>query len=340
MILLDGLDEVPSAELQRSQIKQAVDDFTAAFPKCRIILTSRIYAYQNQNWRLGDFTDIVLAPFNKIQICELVDRYYKHIADVSRMDTLNAQGRAQLLKKAILNNQRLTDLAERPLLLTLMISIHAWRGGSLPDDRQELYEQAVELLLDLWERSKWDRNSQGEIVIRRQSIAEYLKVDRKQLRQLLDHLAFNAHSNQKTFEGLADITSIELIKGLMNLSHDKGNVNPQLLEKYLRERAGLLIERGNNVHAFPHRTFQEYLAACYLTDHEDPSEIAGLARKDPVRWREVILLAGAKAAGGMNYAVWSLAQELCPTKLDTQCKTRFVHYGKSGYQPVGGREGL
>jgi formylglycine-generating enzyme required for sulfatase activity len=310
LVLLDGLDEVPSADHRRAQLKQALDDVCAVFPKCHVVVTSRTYAYQKQDWRLRDFSEVTLAPFSPSQICQFVDQWYRHIAAIQWMDPSSALGRAHLLKQAILSHPSLIDLAERPLLLTLMICLHAWRGGNLPEERDRLYEQAVELLLEVWENNKWEHSIDGKVTVRRESITEFLKVDKRALRRLLNRLAFNAHSRQSDLKGVSDIPEQELIAGLMDLATNKGSINLQLVERYLQERAGLLESRGNKVLAFPHRMIQEYLAACHLLDTETPEEIARLGREDPLRWREVVLLACAQAAR-MNYVVWSLAEHLC-----------------------------
>jgi len=318
LILLDGLDEVPEAEERRVQIKQAIDDFVQTFHRCRIVVTSRTYAYQRQAWHLANFNEALLAPFIPSQIRHFVTRWYAHSAEQRRLTATDAQGRAKLLTQAIFASDRLRELAERPLLLTLMASLHAWRGGNLPEGREELYADTVSLLLDRWESQRIVRDAQGEINIIQPSLQEFLQIDRKQLQLLLNRVAFQSHATQPDLVGTADIAESVLVTGLLAMRQNP-DAKPLRLIEYLSQRAGLLLPRGVGVYSFPHRSFQEYLAACHLTDHEYPDQLAELARHAPERWREVTLLAGAKAARGTPSALWSLVDALCyrePEDLD------------------------
>ncbi|NLS76118.1 MAG: SUMF1/EgtB/PvdO family nonheme iron enzyme [Chloroflexi bacterium] len=310
ILLFDGLDEVPEAQQRRSQVKTLVESAAAAFPRCRVLVTSRTYAYQRQDWRLAGFAEAVLAPFSQGQILRFVDRWYAHVAALRHMEEQTAQGRAALLKRAIQGSEQLRDLARRPLLLTLMASLHAWRGGNLPEKREELYADTVDLLLHTWESARIRYDERGAPQVDQPSLAEWLKIDRDQARRLLERLAFEVHRQQPEVTGTADLAEEDLVSGLLHLSQNP-DVRPARLVEFLSQRSGLLLPRGQGVYAFPHRTIQEYLAACYLTDHGYPEQVARLAREDPGRWREVCLLAGAKAGRGASFAVWALADALC-----------------------------
>ncbi len=315
VILLDGLDEVPEADNRRKQIKEAVEDFAKVFCKCRIVVTCRVYAYRNQGWRLAGFAEAELAQFKKWQIERFITNWYKHYAKSRGSNVDDAMGRARLLENAVFNSDRLICLAERPLLLTLMASLHAWRGGSLPEKREELYDDAVNLLLHLWEKPKTALNSEGKAIVLQPSIAEWLNVDKGDVRGLLNKLAFNAHKSQPELTGAADIPANDLIGGLMQISPDR-DMKPGRLVEYLSQRAGLLLPRGVDMYSYPHRTFQEYLAACHLTEDDFPDKLAGLVVNEPDRWREVAFLAAAKVAKGSSAAVWLLVDALCSLEPD------------------------
>ena len=320
LILLDGLDEVPEAERRREQIRQAVEDFVKSFSKCRVLLTSRTYAYQSQGWKLKGFAEAVLAPFSDGQIDRFVTRWYAHSAAVGKLAKADAEGKAEHLRQAIFGREHLRELAGRPLLLTLMACLHAWRGADLPEKREELYAATVDLLLDRWEsrQVRHDRTT-GKPVVLQPTLTQYLEAGKDKVRQVLEELAFDVHSAQGGRPGTADVAEGDLVARLMRLRRTP-EANPAILVDYLSQRAGLLVARGVEVYTFPHRTFQEYLAACHLAVEDFPIRVAELGRSHPGRWREVVLLAGAKAARGTPAPAWQLAHELCyrePSDPDT-----------------------
>lgn len=316
LLILDGLDEVPEAQKRRLIVKQAVTDFRRQFPRVRILLTSRTYAYQRQAWRLPGFVEAVLAPFSAEQSESFVDRWYAYMTKVRKgLRPAEAQGRATMLKEAIKQSVHLRDLAGRPLLLTLMASLHAWRGGSLPDDREQLYEESVELLLDIWERPKIVHNRAGNAVVQTESMAEWLRAPHAMVRKVLESLAYDVHAGQPETTGAANIAEGQLVAALLRATDDP-DMRPARVVEYVRDRAGLLTNKGEGVYSFPHRTFQEYLAARWLTENSFPGLLVQLVREDAERWREVLLLAAAKVARGTPYAAWTLVSKLCPHPYD------------------------
>src|SRR5215470_1070156 len=120
-----------------------------------------------------------------------------------------------------------------------MASLHAWRGGSLPEQREELYNDAVSLLLDQWESQKHIPQPDGTYAVIQPSLGEWLRTDPQAMRQALNRLAFESHRDQATLVGTADIAEEKLVQALLHLRQNL-DVRPRRLIEYLRDRAGLL----------------------------------------------------------------------------------------------------
>jgi len=313
LILLDGLDEVPDAAEQREILKAVIEDFAHATGLCRIVVTCRPYAYQKSEWMLSGFSTISIAPFNPDQIKDFIRSWYNAVVQVTGMNSDLAETKANSLIAAC-QLPYLIPLAEQPLLLTLMATLHTSRGN-LPDDRADLYEDCVKLMLDYWQQSKLVRVN-GHVESER-GILDALGVSRDRLEQALNRIAFVAHERQGKMRrrqyGTGNFGGEELRKALAPMlgnSLDKART----VVHYVRTRSGLIVEREPDTYAFPHRTFQEFLTARYLLNSEDfPSNLADWARSDRSWWHEVYLLAAGHARPYAFGQAIALINELCHT---------------------------
>ncbi|MGB7991977.1 MAG: NACHT domain-containing protein, partial [Candidatus Methylophosphatis roskildensis] len=293
LILFDGLDECGDRSM-RERVQAAVGGLMrSAGPKCRFLLTARPYAWPGGPdpdtgiYALDDLDDDQIEQFIHAWYAALINRgWIANPAEAQRKadDLLEARHRPDL-----------QPLAGNPLLLTLMASLHANRGR-LPDDRADLYGESVDLLM-----LRWNRQIGADKALLDQLALPSLKL--ADLREALEALAFKVHEDSADHDadssGVADIGEDRLIRAfrpLLNDSRDKAAI----VVDYIERRAGLLVgqgeKSGERQFSFPHRTFQEFLAACHLAAQDDfPAACVRLARAAPGHWQEVLTLAARVA---------------------------------------------
>ena len=307
LVLLDGLDEVPSD--LRGEIVGAVQDFADHYRQHRYVVTCRPYAYVGQPCQLQRFREVTLAPFNEEQIDHFVETWYEQLAQRDRLSSKKAKTQAAQMQRAVRRGD-LQGLAQRPLLLTVMTLLHTFRG-QLPQDRTELYTDAVDLLLRRWE----GRIGEEEGILEQLDIPGLKMSD---LEAGLYNVAYRAHTEAGASDdgdgaATADVDEGILQKWLKPYLGGDWNKADEFVA-YIRERAGLLIRHKTDAYTFPHRTFQEFMAACHLVGMEDyPGQASRLVRDDLTRWREVFVLAAGHAARTHRLVqALSAVNALCP----------------------------
>jgi formylglycine-generating enzyme required for sulfatase activity len=313
LVLLDGLDEIAGAE-QRRLVRDTVADFGNSFRRCRMLLTCRTLSYPD--WRLAptEFPAFELAPLDEAKIDRFIAAWYAELAELEVVPEADAGALAERLRIAV-RRPDLWRLAPNPLLLTVMALVHAHKSR-LPEARALLYEDCVDLLLWRWEALKRGRAGEERVGLRQLLLAAGLQdVD---LKRALWRIAFEAHQTHPTpgDQAAAGVAQANLLQALRALHPQQSWDWAQALVDQMKERAGLLVERDDGVFAFPHRTFQEYLAGCYLSARGDfAQEAAALAAHGPL-WREVILLAVGRLVhhAGDTDKPLALAAELCPDR--------------------------
>ncbi|MEG4942121.1 HEAT repeat domain-containing protein [Microcoleus sp. F4-D5] len=288
MILLDGLDEVVE-ESKRYAVVQQIENFLGQYHQNLAIITSRPAGYKRDFFNSSEFEHYQLQLLDNAKVDEFINHWY----DSRVRDVAEAQRRKESIRKALADNDRIKLLARNPLLLTIIALIHRYQAV-LPRARHKLYEKAVETLLKCWDANK---------KITEQSAFKCL--DEDDLRRLMEILAYWIHTQGSTDnpEGGTLIAQDDLLEQLTQNIKTKKQVErfqakqeAKRFVDFIQQRTGLLNEQGQDLYAFVHKTFQEYLCVqeiAYQADDDGDFEIVLNHIRDNLHdahWREVLLL--------------------------------------------------
>ena len=206
------------------------------------------------------------------------------------------------------------------MLLTIMAIVQTYYG-TLPEERARLYQACVETLLLRWQMPKEEARGGKALP----DMLAALGVNQQKLERLLWEIAWQAHSEAVAREERADIKESEIMP--LAAKHLGGYDKAEQFLTYTEQRAHLLVGRGGmgeRVFAFPHRTFQEYLAACYLTPGMRLLKEAPRLAEAGDTWREVLnLAAGALVYNNNNFEqVLFAVERMVPHELPAATDSR------------------
>ncbi len=328
ILVFDGLDEVPLAG--RGLVRLAVQALLSEYRLvARVLVTCRIRSYHGDA-RLSGFQDYTLARFDDDKIRQFAHAWYDAKVPLS-LTSEQARARGDDLQQAALSEQ-LQEMASNPMLLTTMALIHQ-RDVTLPNQRVQLYALAVSGLLGRWQKHKGIAVSEA--------LAKVLLRDENRVREILEGIAHAAHEAQarldkagrkraqRTQPGeearLRRGTLLELLENPDPPYLGSSGLAGEFLD-YVDQRAGLLVgyggaaderpDRPPQSYDFAHRSFQEYLAGCYMVR----SRVANTLREYRLRagegdfWQQAALLGAEELLYNRRSleAMLDLAHQLCP----------------------------
>ena len=272
ILLLDGLDEVPTEE-KREQVSQWIhQQVHLAFPRCPVIVTSRFSGYRGGAVLPSHYLRLEIQDYTLEQVKQFLENWLTavetHVHEDNRHWRNEAKQKAEDLYRHIEQTVALRDLAVNPLMLQIIALVHRDRG-TLPKFRIELYKECTDVLLERWDKAK------GLNVL----------LSAAEARQLLQPVALWMHS----VENRREVNRQELLDFMMSiLTRLRHEVNTNDLLQSWQERSGIFKGEGDK-YFFHHLSFQEYLTA---EEIRNSRKIEILVKNfDKAWWHEPTLLA-------------------------------------------------
>ena len=268
LILMDGLDEVPTNSFRRNVQEQLRS--LAQEPKHsgnRFILTCRT-----------QIIEVIPQGFAPVEVAEFkdeqVETFVRNWFCASGQTEAGVEQQWQAFSDTTKHNSALKELTVTPVLLSLMCWVFQ-DSGELPSQTASLYRRGIRLLLEKWN----DRKEIPEWEIGKEV---YRKLDPEQKEALLTEIAARKFENPGNFVLFEQADLARQIANFLNLANAREG---EAVLKAIEAQHGLLVERADELWSFSHLTFQEYFTIQWLTQLS-PEQLAEKIANS--QWQEVV----------------------------------------------------
>ncbi|MHC5723468.1 MAG: NACHT domain-containing protein, partial [Nostoc sp.] len=274
LILLDGLDEVPTGN--RDLLIREIQICIEQYKENRFIISCRTAAYKSQ---FRNLMEIAIADFDDAQIQLFIQNWYSSEVDRKAETADNCW---ELIK----TQESTKELAKTPVLLTFLCLVYA-ESQDLPKNRATVYSDALDILLKKWAAEKCLQTS---------PLSRQLGIDLEKI--ILTEIAYHTFKSQRLF-----LSHQELVSQIKEFLHNNDNAPKDLDAEAILDiitiQQGILVERARDIYWFSHLTLQEYLTAQYIDDYRQVEKLVTEHLTDQ-RWKEVFLLVAGLMRGGAD----------------------------------------
>jgi hypothetical protein len=299
-LMFDGLDEVPT-DSGRAAVSRLLEDCVKRFPDNRYLVTSRVRAYTGDTILKAEFTRCDVQPFDANDRAQFLKNWMGLLFKIDPDQVLKVGTEANReflsLTTGIEQSDRIRPLAVNPLLLTVIAIVH-WNRKRLPEQRVELYDECVDVLLGQRKEAEHiqiGRRAETFDEHREQQEREERSWVRKRFAEIAMHIQCEK-SNQD------EANKADLVKMLAPRFIDRGASDHEQAESRAslfldrqEVRSGLLVSRREQSYRFVHLTFQEYLTAWHLSNQEFEDVILAVQpRIRQQKWFETLQLLGSE----------------------------------------------
>ena len=286
LLVVDGLDEWVNDEAGRYAVA-ALEAFASSH-STPLVVSTRPYGIARLTLSVG-WVYTRIAPLTPEQQRLLASHYFRAVVDTdSRPFSPDVMERSvDGFLSQVRDAPDLRAISGTPLFLVLLVGLHLSNVARLPVERFDVYSQAVQLLIA---DHPAKRRVAAAVTASRQRLSD------RQLRALLAKIAFvsqvrgDVSTLQEAVLREDFIVALGDPKYLAMNTADATGMADQLLD-IAEGELGLLVRKGPAELGFLHRMLQEQLAAEYVSDQIESTELSKLFA-DHVgdsRWREVIL---------------------------------------------------